>query len=251
MPQLVKGAKYVFGWSLVNSAERITVPAEAGSEYNLKTHDKIFILPGSKTSKGFAITTERLMKDTIFSAIIKDVAGIADARKSSRGLIEKDNKPCAWTEIDEGGCFTLDPEILKEYSAAMDKRGKKKVINIPGESHSQAYSTGLLLLAGIDARFAVNVTEAGDPDPVYAVHWAGTSEGGPQDDLRWGLDRGDESLTGNPVCMNTYLEATEQYIAFCKDNGYSTKVVFTTGPVDGYTGENGYQRHIKHEYIRD
>ncbi len=229
----------------------------------------------------------------------------------------------------DGELIIADHTVVDEYDKIPQQwinEVKKMWINIPGESHSQAYRTGLLLLAGIDARFAVNVTEAGspesdtdlhlrvcrgvrtqhnswsygtgesvwytngtgiqtiknhllycntnnldiavigfgwcwdmtwhnapggDPDPVYAVHWAGASEGGPQDDLRWGLDRGDESLTGNPVCMNTYLEATEQYIAFCKDNGYSTKVVFTTGPVDGYTGENGYQRHIKHEYIRD
>ncbi len=29
MPRLTKGGNYVFGWSLVNSVGRITVPAEA------------------------------------------------------------------------------------------------------------------------------------------------------------------------------------------------------------------------------
>jgi hypothetical protein len=116
MPQLVKGGKYVFGWSLVDNTGRIAIPAEAGSEYNFKSHDKILILPGSKTSKGFAITTERLIKDTIFSAILKDVADMADARKSIQGFVEKNNKTYAWSEIDEEGCFTLDPAILQQYS---------------------------------------------------------------------------------------------------------------------------------------
>lgn len=90
----------------------------------------------------------------------------------------------------------------------------------------------------------------GTVDPVYQVHWAGSSVGGPEGDLRWGLDAGDQVLTSNSVCMDTYLNATDQYIAHCQTNGYATKFFFTTGPVDGYSGENGYQRHLKHEYMR-
>ena len=56
--------------------------------------------------------------------------------------------------------------------------------------------------------------------------------------------------------MDTYLNAVEQYIAHCNANGYSTKVIFTTGPVDdGYENmagtENGFQRELKHDYIRN
>jgi hypothetical protein len=52
--------------------------------------------------------------------------------------------------------------------------------------------------------------------------------------------------------MDTYLDATQQYIDHCQANGYATRVLFTTGPVDGggNTGESGYQRHLKHERIR-
>jgi hypothetical protein len=92
----------------------------------------------------------------------------------------------------------------------------------------------------------------GTRDPVFNVRWAGSSEGGPEGSLRWGLDSEDRSLTGNSVCMDTYLGAVEQYIQHCISNGYPTKVIFTTGPVDGNAGsENGYQREKKHEYIRN
>jgi uncharacterized protein YjdB len=88
-------------------------------------------------------------------------------------------------------------------------------------------------------------------DPVHNVHWAGSSEGGPNGNLRWGLDNGDEALTGNSVCMDTYLNAVEQYIQHCTANSYPTKIIFTTGPVDGNGGtENGFQRELKHDYIR-
>ena len=96
----------------------------------------------------------------------------------------------------------------------------------------------------------------GGLDPVYNVRWAGSSDGGPNGNLRWGLDSGDQTLTGNSVSMNTYLDAVEQYIKHCSDNGYSTKVIFTTGPVDDGNGtmggtENGFQREVKHDYIRN
>jgi len=88
-------------------------------------------------------------------------------------------------------------------------------------------------------------------DPVYNVHWDGSSVGGPDGNTRWGLDAGDIALTGNRVTMDTYLSATQQYINHAQTNGYPTKVFFTTGPVDGYSGESGYQRQLKHEYIRN
>lgn len=95
----------------------------------------------------------------------------------------------------------------------------------------------------------------GGTDPVHKVRWAGSSVEGPNGDVRWGLDAGDQSLTGNSVCMDTYFNAVEQYIQHCTTNGYPTKVIFTTGPVDDGNGvmagtENGFQREIKHDYIR-
>ena len=95
----------------------------------------------------------------------------------------------------------------------------------------------------------------GVKDPVHNVRWAGSSEGGPNGNLRWGLNSEDQTLTGNLVCMDTYLDAVEQYIKHCADNSYPTKVIFTTGPVDNEESnmagtENGFQREIKHDYIR-
>ena len=93
----------------------------------------------------------------------------------------------------------------------------------------------------------------GTVDPVYQLRWAGSSVGGPDGNLRWGLDAGDQALTGNRVCMDDYLNATQEYISHCQSNGYPTRLFFTTGPVDGggNIGENGYQRQLKHEYIRN
>ncbi len=94
----------------------------------------------------------------------------------------------------------------------------------------------------------------GGLDPVHNVHWAGRSEGSPSGSMRWGLDSDDEALTGNVVSMDTYLDAVDSYIQFCEDNSYTTQWIFSTGPVDRSAhaaSENGFQREIKHDYIRD
>ena len=87
----------------------------------------------------------------------------------------------------------------------------------------------------------------GGTDPVYGVRWAGSSEGGPDGDLRWGIDPDDNTLTGNSVSLHTYLQAVDDYNAHDPE----TVTFFTTGPVDGDHGnEAGYQRYLKHEAIR-
>ena len=92
----------------------------------------------------------------------------------------------------------------------------------------------------------------GTIDPVHQVRWAGSTVGGPDGNMRWGLDSDDQALTGNSVCMDTYLEAVESYIQHCADSSYITQWIFTTGPVDLYGGtEAGFQRELKHDYIRE
>ncbi len=90
----------------------------------------------------------------------------------------------------------------------------------------------------------------GGTNLTYNCRWAGSSMGGPDGDLRWGLTADDFALTGNHVCMDTYINATEQYRALCKTRGYRTVVVFTTAPTDYTGGEAGYQAQVKNDYIR-
>ena len=52
--------------------------------------------------------------------------------------------------------------------------------------------------------------------------------------------------------MDTYIDAMHQFIAYCKKNNFRTRIVFSTGAVDGNQGtESGFQREIKNQYIRD
>ncbi len=85
-------------------------------------------------------------------------------------------------------------------------------------------------------------------DPVYKCGWAGSSAEGPNENLAWGLDAEDFAITGNSVSLQTYLDAVDYY----NQNALNIKTIFTTGPVDNLSNtENGYQRWIKHQAIRN
>jgi len=212
------------------------------------------------------------------------------------------------TAVDE---FDLIPQ---QYIDAV----KTMLVSIPGESHSEGYRNGQILLERLDDTYQVRIYVDGTPpastnqylrfgrhreagediffsqagitqmkgeisaqnntgnpfhvmgfgwcwdmtrgdapggtvDPVHQVRWAGRSEGSPEGSMRWGLDADDQVLTGNSVSMDTYLEGIESYILYCRENSYPTTWIFTTGPVDWpeHAGsENGFQREIKHDYIR-
>lgn len=113
-----------------------------------------------------------------------------------------------------------------------------------------------LKIAAIGLGWCADLTEGSGTDgtdPVYGCHWYGNSLNGPEGNKPVGIDAFDTEVTGNSVCLDTYLDATQQYIDFCKTNGYLTKVFFTTGPVDpddSWYGEKAFQGHLKHEHIR-
>ena len=116
MPQLIKGGKYIFGWSIVNKDGRISIPDEAKEEYSFKPYDKVYILQGSRTSKGFAITNKRIIKNSILINIIKDMPDLFNFSKLDNGYIEKNNKIYAWSEVDNDGYFRIDLKVLNKYS---------------------------------------------------------------------------------------------------------------------------------------
>lgn len=94
----------------------------------------------------------------------------------------------------------------------------------------------------------------GGYDPVFNTRFSGSSVNGPDGNMIWGLDDGDNGLTGNRVSMLTYIRAMHEYINYCKTNGIGTAMIWTTGPVDNESdmavGENGYQQYLKYEYLR-
>ncbi|KPL78699.1 hypothetical protein ADN00_05480 [Ornatilinea apprima] len=66
MPQLEKGGKWVFGWSIVGVGGEIAIPPAAFSEYGFRVGSEVLFLRGSRRSGGLIIgLPERLAQSKI------------------------------------------------------------------------------------------------------------------------------------------------------------------------------------------
>jgi len=155
-------------------------------------------------------------------------------------------------------------QIPREYMDAV----KEMWLVVAGESHAEAYRSGLEALEALDPAFSVNITESGTPEAFTDAHLRSST--GTWGDLEhasgWIYDYGredwftsrqaiDRTKAGITYCNTNnlaiaamgygwcydptiydptqYLNATAEYIAFCAANNYPTKVFYSTGPVDG------------------
>ncbi len=167
---------------------------------------------------------------------------------------------------------------------------KKMWVSYAGESHSGGIRGGLNALAAIDSRFAVNITESGTPESYTTTHlrvsratWGDYDHSsgwiygyGEEDWFNWPPQSASRTKAGIDYCntvgpqlnafgfgwcwdthidspteFGLYITTTQDYINHCSAKGYPTKVFFTTGTVDIYYGEEGYNKHLGYEQIRN
>jgi bifunctional DNA-binding transcriptional regulator/antitoxin component of YhaV-PrlF toxin-antitoxin module len=111
MPQIVKGGKYVYGWSKVSEKGEIVIPDEAVREYHLK--DTVILLPGSKRSGGFGLTTIELLKDSsLFTAI--DATPLGNFSLTEGEILDVNGRPWCWVRLYKNR-ITVPLETLTVY----------------------------------------------------------------------------------------------------------------------------------------
>jgi hypothetical protein len=115
MPQLVKGGKNVFGWSIVSNSGDIKLPKDAIEEYQLQPSNKVIIISGSKTSGGFSIVKIEKLTDSPLSIVIDNNPKLANFKLSKGKTIQYREKFFCWTEILKDGKIQLPIETLKIY----------------------------------------------------------------------------------------------------------------------------------------
>jgi hypothetical protein len=58
MPQLVKGGKRIYGWTIMNSAVQVRIPPEAYAEYGFQSGEQAVFLAGSRRSGGCSVARQ-------------------------------------------------------------------------------------------------------------------------------------------------------------------------------------------------
>ena len=115
MPRIVKGGKYIFGWSRIGEGGRIKIPDEAMAEYGLVIGDRVIIMSGSIRSGGFSITTVNLIKDSPLSSILPVIPEMESCHSPPGVTVRVKKRLFCRTTIEKSGCITLPVETLDEY----------------------------------------------------------------------------------------------------------------------------------------
>lgn len=87
MPQLNKGGKFVFGFSVVRDDLTIHIPPQVLSEYNATQDGKVIIFTGSKITGGFCATTYSLLSSSKLKHILEDCPALRDGLLSAGEFI--------------------------------------------------------------------------------------------------------------------------------------------------------------------
>ena len=204
-----------------------------------------FCLAGESHSKGYRLGCQLLASlDSRFQVVAQD-GGVAPEAYTTHHLRIS---PTTWGDATQAGGWTWSYGEEDWFASTSALRA-----TMSGLSYCATNGPGMDVLGfGWCWDMSWHNDVGGGTNTAYGTRWAGSTVGGPDGDLRWGLTAADFPLTANHVCMDTYLDATEQYRNYCRTNAIATKVIFTTGPVDQLSNdERSYQVWLKHEHIRN
>ncbi|MBS3119169.1 hypothetical protein J4417_05865, partial [Candidatus Woesearchaeota archaeon] len=169
-------------------------------EYLDKVKKMWFNLPGESHSSGYrkGVTFVSYIDPVKYNVAITE-SGSPAAYRTDALRIDRlvRNQYNGWTQ----GAGEAEWYTWKAWPGFVDTANNYQII----KNHINYSNTHNLEIAAIGFGWCWDATWhnglGGTIDPVYNVRWAGASEGGPDGDLRWGLDEGDISLTGNNVMM--------------------------------------------------
>jgi hypothetical protein len=122
MPQLVKGGKYVFGWSLIRINRDIIIPDEAYLEYGFKNDEKGILMSGSKKSGGFGLSSKRLLANSPIGKMLMKYPEFINY-KINEGQIKKiNNKIFSWVSIKKERTINLPERLLDAFKIKINQK---------------------------------------------------------------------------------------------------------------------------------
>jgi hypothetical protein len=116
LPQLVKGGKYIFGWTQIGKDGKVKIPDEALNEYKLYHDEKVIIMSGSTPSGGFGLTSIRLLKDTPIGNSLKDYPKLITFQISEGEVVRIKKRLFCWLKMEKEGIFHFNKKILQSFN---------------------------------------------------------------------------------------------------------------------------------------
>ncbi|MBN2357192.1 hypothetical protein JXO59_13840 [candidate division KSB1 bacterium] len=121
MPQLVKGGKHVFAWTLVGDDGRIVIPPEALAEYRLHKAGKLIMAPGSRTSGGFSLGAVEMLEKSPLGSVLSAHPKLRQFQLPAGEIVLLGNKPYCWVPL-QNGLVVVPPQTMKKYGVNIGDR---------------------------------------------------------------------------------------------------------------------------------
>ena len=116
MPQLNKGGKYVFGWSIIGSNGQIVFPDKILEEYNLTLGENVILMSGSKRSGAFSLSSKKLLKNSSLSKILKETPQLANYTIDEGSSVKYKGRFYCWLKLHENKSIYLPQKTLDIYN---------------------------------------------------------------------------------------------------------------------------------------
>ncbi len=107
MPQVSKGGKYIFGYSLIGQGWSIQLPPQAMREYGIALEGKIYLITGSKTSGGFSVTRKGLLLPSKIGGVLIERPALMDYELAEGEFTTHKGRSYCWIRISRGGRIVL------------------------------------------------------------------------------------------------------------------------------------------------
>lgn len=112
MPQLSKGGKFVYGWSVIRENGTIRIPEQVLEEYKLLSEDKVIGFSGSKTSGALCISSKNLIENSILKNILIDLLDLNEFKCDEGELLKYKGRYYFWLKITDEGMIKISKKLL-------------------------------------------------------------------------------------------------------------------------------------------
>lgn len=116
MPQIAKGGKFVFGWSIINPEGCVKVPEMIFNEYGLSTDKNVILFSGSKKSGGFCVSNRTLINKSIIKGLFVELPEINDYSLNEGDCVKYKGRVYCWSKIHPEGILRISPHTMEQFS---------------------------------------------------------------------------------------------------------------------------------------
>lgn len=107
MPQLNKGGKFVFGFSVISNHNSLQIPEPVLREYGVAKEGRVIIFTGSRITGGFCVTSRTLLANSKLKHILDDCPALANYEAEKGRFIRYKGRGYSWLNISPAGVICL------------------------------------------------------------------------------------------------------------------------------------------------